>query len=30
MDTIKPAADIVKEIIDEFEGVKNKMSKIVL
>lgn len=30
MNTIKPAADIVKEIIDEFESVKNKMSKIVL
>ena len=30
MDTIKPASDIVKEIIEEFEIVKNKISKIML
>ncbi|MBF45134.1 MAG: nitronate monooxygenase [Flavobacteriales bacterium] len=30
MDTIKPASDIVKEIIEEFEMVKNKITKIML
>ena len=30
MDTIKSASDIVKEIIEEFEIVKNKISKIML
>ena len=30
MDTIKPASDIVKEIIEEFEIAKNKISKIML
>ena len=30
MDTIKSASDIVKEIINEFEMVKNKISKIML
>ena len=30
MDTIKPAAEIVQEIIEEFQLIKNKISKIVL
>ena len=30
MDTIKPAAEIVLEIIEEFQLIKNKISKILL
>ena len=30
MNTIKPAAEIVQEIIEEFDMMKNKLSKIVL
>jgi enoyl-[acyl-carrier protein] reductase II len=30
MDTIKPAGEIVQEIIEEFQLIKNKISKMVL
>ena len=30
VDTIKPAGEIVQEIIEEFQFIKNKISKIVL
>ena len=30
MDTIKPAGEIVQEIIEEFQIIKNKISKMVL
>ena len=30
MNTIKPAGEIVQEIIEEFQLIKNKISKIVL